>query len=75
MRDELTLNYQPIVSSGDGVVTGVEALVRWTHPALGKVTTLRIVQAAERTHLIDQIGAWVLEQSCRDHNQWSRAHP
>ena len=72
---ELDVAYQPIVRSADGLVTGVEALLRWTHPDRGAVPALYMVGVAEQSSLISEIGAWVLERSCRDRAAWLRQHP
>ncbi len=66
-EDQLEVAYQPIVRSGDGLVTGVEALLRWTHPQRGEVSPMSMITIAEQSDLINEIGAWVLERSCRDH--------
>jgi diguanylate cyclase (GGDEF)-like protein len=73
--DALDLAYQPIIDSSDGAVTGVEALLRWTHPVRGSVAPARLVPVAEQSGLITQIGTWVLERSCRDHARWTAARP
>ncbi|MBI5088126.1 MAG: GGDEF domain-containing protein [Actinobacteria bacterium] len=62
--------YHPIVRTDDSSVIGVEALLRWTHPHRGPVPPLLVVSAAERTELICEIGAWVLERACEDHARW-----
>jgi diguanylate cyclase len=64
-RDELTLEYQPIVRLPDGQVEGLEALLRWTHPTLGKVNPAEFVPIAEETGLIVEVGAWVIDEACR----------
>jgi diguanylate cyclase (GGDEF)-like protein len=74
-RDELDVAYQPIVRSRDGHVVGVEALLRWTHAERGLVSPLWVVGIAERSSLIDEVGAWILDRSCRDHCRWARVHP
>jgi diguanylate cyclase (GGDEF)-like protein len=74
-RDELDVAYQPIVRTADGVVIGVEALLRWTHPQRGPIAPQATIAIAERSELIDEIGAWVLERSCRDWHRWMDAHP
>ena len=74
-EDQLDIAYQPIVRAVDGLVTGVEALLRWTHPNRGPVPTLAILRIAEQSGLISDIGAWVLERSCRAHGRWSKEHP
>ncbi|MEA2556231.1 MAG: diguanylate cyclase, partial [Actinomycetota bacterium] len=69
-RHELRNEYQPIVGTTDGRVTGVEALLRWDHPTRGLISPETIVPLAEQSGLIDQIGRWVLEQACWDRHQW-----
>jgi diguanylate cyclase (GGDEF)-like protein len=69
-RHELQVAYQPVVRSSDGLITGAEALLRWTHPERGPVSPLDIVGVAEDNGLINQIGAWVLEQACAQRCRW-----
>jgi diguanylate cyclase (GGDEF)-like protein len=71
---QLDVAYQPLVRSQDGLVTGVEALLRWTHSDRGPVSPLAMVAVAEQSGLISDIGAWVLERSCRDRNRWLDDH-
>jgi diguanylate cyclase (GGDEF)-like protein len=74
-HDKLDIAYQPIVRSSDGVVTGVEALLRWNDPTRGPISTTTMVQIAEQNGLIAGVGAWVLERACRDRVGWLRDHP
>ncbi len=71
----LDVAYQPIVRTADGVVTGVEALLRWTHPEQGAIPALTTVSIAEENGLITGIGAWVLERSCTDRGRWLAERP
>jgi diguanylate cyclase (GGDEF)-like protein len=71
----LDVAYQPLVRGLDGLVTGVEALLRWTHPDRGAVPPLHVIAAAERSGLIHEIGAWMLERSCRDRARWVADNP
>jgi diguanylate cyclase (GGDEF)-like protein len=74
-RGELDLAYQPIVRTSDGLLVGVEALLRWTHPHQGPVPALTTVSLAEQSDLISQIGGWVLERACQDRMSWLEQHP
>jgi diguanylate cyclase (GGDEF)-like protein len=58
-HDELRLYYQPIVSTDDGRVVGVEALVRWHHPQHGLLLPADFLGVAEESGLSVPIGAWV----------------
>jgi EAL domain-containing protein (putative c-di-GMP-specific phosphodiesterase class I) len=69
-RGELRVSYQPIVSLGDGSVTGLEALMRWHHEGLGPVSPLEFIPIAEDTGFIVQLGAWMLEEVCRQTVRW-----
>jgi diguanylate cyclase (GGDEF)-like protein len=74
-RTEFDLAYQPIVRTSDKAITGVEALLRWTHPDKGPIPAATAVAAAEQCGLMTKIGAWVLERACGDWVAWHAAHP
>lgn len=61
---EMELHYQPQVSLTTGAVTGMEALLRWTHPRMGKITPAQFIPLAEETGLIIPIGEWAFMKSC-----------
>jgi len=68
-RGELRLDYQPIVRTADGEITGVEALLRWDHPERGLIPPNTIIPLAEQSDLIIDLGRWVLERACLDRNR------
>ena len=72
-RGEMHLAYQPVIGLEDGRMTGVEALLRWTHPERGFVGPDRFIPIAEESGTIVAIGAWVLEEACREAASWSNA--
>ncbi|MFF3750109.1 putative bifunctional diguanylate cyclase/phosphodiesterase [Streptomyces sp. NPDC002018] len=74
-REEFVLQYQPLVGMADGVVRGVEALVRWNHPQFGTLTPNRFIGIAEEDGSIVQLGRWVLATACRQARRWQLDHP
>ncbi len=69
---ELTLHYQPKWDVKLSCMTGVEALLRWTHPKLGEVSPSEFIPIAESTGLIREIGEWTLRSACRQFVAWQR---
>ena len=69
-RKEFELHYQPQVSVSRRQIIGMEALLRWNHPVLGKLTPNSFIEIAEELGLIGEISRWVLEEACTQLVQW-----
>lgn len=70
---EFMLHFQPITSTRDGGVSGVEALIRWHHPTHGIVPPNEFIPLAESTGLIDYLGNWVMKAACMQLTAWQQA--
>jgi diguanylate cyclase (GGDEF)-like protein/PAS domain S-box-containing protein len=69
-RSELTLHYQPKIELGTGVICGVEALVRWQHPARGLLLPGMFMTEVERTEVLAPLTQWVLNEALRQQRAW-----
>lgn len=67
-QQQFSVEYQPIAEGG--CVVGFEALLRWHHPLLGKISPAAFIPMAEADGMMPEIGAWVLEQACREAMKW-----
>lgn len=63
--NELVLDFQPVQDLKTGLVCGLEALVRWTHPELGRIMPCEFIGVAEDSGLIDALGDWVIESTSK----------
>jgi diguanylate cyclase (GGDEF)-like protein/PAS domain S-box-containing protein len=72
-REEISLVYQPIVWLEDRSVAGFEALMRWNHPKLGRLSPSEFISVAEETGLIVDLGTFALERAAQQLTQWQRA--
>ncbi len=70
-NDRLDVHYQPIVEIRTGRTIGVEALVRWMHPARGLIAPSHFIPIAEETGLIDQLGDVVLRKAALQARRWN----
>ena len=69
-RSELVLHYQPKIHVDTGVICGVEALVRWQHPARGLLLPGVFMADVERTELLGPLTQWVLNEALRQQRVW-----
>jgi len=65
-HSEFEAYYQPIVILPSGTIVGAEALIRWNHPQRGLVMPSEFIGVAESSGIIVQIGAWILDQACKE---------
>jgi diguanylate cyclase (GGDEF)-like protein/PAS domain S-box-containing protein len=72
-REEITILYQPIIRLEDRAVAGFEALARWDHPKMGRLSPSEFISVAEEIGLIVDLGLFVLERTARQLGIWQRA--
>ncbi|WP_428643129.1 bifunctional diguanylate cyclase/phosphodiesterase [Roseibium sp.] len=70
---EFFLEYQPQYNLVSGRIVGVESLVRWQHPALGRLLPTEFIALAEQSGLIVSLGRWVIHEACRQNKAWQEA--
>ena len=74
-REEIKVLYQPIVRLEDRAIAGFEALARWDHPKLGRLSPAEFITTAEEIGLISDLGLFVLERTARQLAVWQAANP
>ena len=73
-QGRLALHYQPIVDLRSGELRAFEALMRWNDEQLGEVSPARFIPVVEESGLMGALGAWTIEQACRQSAAWREAH-
>jgi diguanylate cyclase (GGDEF)-like protein/PAS domain S-box-containing protein len=73
LNDQMTLHYQPIFDLRSGRISGMEALLRWTHPDMGKISPAAFIPVAEATGVMVPIGTWVMRTACEQAKAWHDA--
>ncbi|WDZ96945.1 EAL domain-containing protein [Herbaspirillum sp. WKF16] len=72
-QEQFSMHFQPKYRGGSKELTGVEALLRWTHPELGEMSPAEFIPIAERSGQIIQIGDWVLRAVCEQIRRWDES--
>ncbi len=72
-REQIVVEYQPIVSLETGRICAAEALVRWDHPVRGRVPPAEFVPLSEETGLVQALDRHVLREACRQARRWQVA--
>jgi diguanylate cyclase (GGDEF)-like protein len=73
LRGELLLQYQPRFHVASGLMSGMEALLRWHHPVRGLIPPGEFIELAEECGLIVPIGRWVMDEACLQVGRWREA--
>jgi diguanylate cyclase (GGDEF)-like protein len=71
-QGQFVLHYQPQIATKSGVITGVEALLRWNHPQHGLISPIEFIPLLEELGLIIEVGRWVLKTACLQNVAWQR---
>jgi diguanylate cyclase (GGDEF)-like protein/PAS domain S-box-containing protein len=72
-KNELFIEYQPIIALSTETVCKAEALLRWRHPERGLISPVEFIPIAESTKLINEIGSWVLAESLKQCIAWRKS--
>ncbi|MCK5665975.1 MAG: diguanylate cyclase, partial [Thiotrichaceae bacterium] len=75
LENQFEVYFQPQYNVLSEKINGVEALIRWNHPTKGFIMPNEFIPLAEETGLINDIGEWMLDSSCRVLQQWVKRNP
>nr|WP_245405688.1 EAL domain-containing protein [Sphingobium sp. Sx8-8] len=70
VNGEIKLHYQPIFDTNSGRIAICEALMRWEHPVLGRISPAEFIPVAESCSMIEPLTLWALDRACRDAMSW-----
>lgn len=69
-NNEFTLLFQPVFDVKNNVINSAEALIRWHHPQLGVISPVEFIKIAEDTHMVNEIGDWVIKTAFKQQRMW-----
>ena len=69
-KNEFEIYYQPQISLKNEQIIGMEALIRWNHPEFGMISPTMFIPLAEKTGIINELGYWILKNSCLQNKIW-----
>ncbi len=72
-NEQLVLYFQPQIEIATGILSGIEALVRWQHPEQGLIYPDRFIPLAEQNGLMSELTHWVIEQTVKQEQLWQQA--
>lgn len=72
-KNEFKIFYQPIIDIEDLSIIGMEALLRWDHPTLGRISPAKFIPIAEENGFIVKLGEWVLRKACEQNIKWQKS--
>lgn len=72
-EEQLQVYFQPQIDLQSGMISGMEALLRWKHPEVGNISPTEFIPVAEENGLINEIGLWVLNAGCEELKKWRNA--
>ncbi|MDH5508534.1 MAG: EAL domain-containing protein, partial [Anaerolineae bacterium] len=75
LHNQFQMYYQPITDLDTNQIEGFEALLRWQHPTRGLILPQEIIPLAEETGLMGSIGEWIIQEACRQLQEWQRRFP
>src|SRR5258708_37183056 len=72
-NSEMAVHYQPIFDLRSSRISGMEALLRWSHPEMGNIPPGVFIPLAEAIGVMTPIGAWALREACLQAKAWHTA--
>ena len=69
-NDEFSLHYQPRLEIRSGLITSIEALMRWSNRDFGAISPAKFIPVMEETGMVMEIGEWVIRTACTQYQEW-----